>query len=137
MLKKFFLFVIFCCLWQMFFLVLPARADSSLYNNIMGQIQAGGQSAGIATVKPPQQVIAEIIQIALRTVGIVFIALIVYGGYKLITAGGNEEQAKKALSIIKPAIVGLLIILMAYGITLFVAAKFSQAAAGGILPGPF
>ena len=102
--------------------------------DIVGQITKVGEASGWETAKPPQQLIAEIIQIVLSLLGIIFIILMVYGGYELLTAGGEEEKAKKALGIIRPAIVGLLIILMAYGITYFVATRFQEILAKDALP---
>lgn len=100
--------------------------------DIMAQVQAGGDEAGIATSKPAQTFVAELIQIVLASVGMVFIVLIFYGGYGLVTAQGNEEKAKQAGKTIQAAAIGLLIILMAYGITYFVASHFQEAAAGAL-----
>lgn len=107
--------------------------------DIMGQVTEVGETSGLAETgqpNPPQLVIARIIEIVLTTVGIIFIILMVYGGFELITAGGEEEKAKKALSIIKSAVIGLLIILMAYGITYFVASKFQETLSKDVLPIP-
>lgn len=109
----------------------------NLYDNVMGQVDVGAANAGLTAPMPPQLLVAEIIRIVLSTVGIVFIVLIVYGGYMMVTAGGEEEKAKKAQGIIQKAVVGLVIILMAYSITLFVAIRFQQAAGASMMPGLF
>lgn len=104
----------------------PVLSLATSKSEIMQQVRTAGDEAEITTEKLPQQYIAEIIGILLGTVGIIFMILIVYGGYNLITARGNEEKEEKALKIIRPAIVGLVIILTAYGITYFVASNFQQ-----------
>ena len=44
----------------------------------------------------------------------------VYGGYLWMTARGNEEEVTKAKNLIKAAIIGLIIVLAAYAISIFV-----------------
>ncbi len=62
------------------------------------------------------------IVVFVRTVAL-FVAPIVFivAGFMYYTAGGNPEQAKKATDLIKYAVVGLVIILIANGITYLIA----------------
>ena len=62
----------------------------------------------------------NIINIILSLLGIVFIILMIYGGVTYMLARGNEDQTKKAKSLITQAIIGLFIVLAAYAITYFV-----------------
>ncbi|MCL4427112.1 hypothetical protein M1534_02015 [Patescibacteria group bacterium] len=48
--------------------------------------------------------------------GIIAVALLVYGGVLYMQAQGNEDQSKKAKAIIRDAIIGLIIMLLAYTI---------------------
>ena len=64
--------------------------------------------------------IGQAIQPALALVGVAFLALAVYGGFLWMTAKGNEEQVKKAQSILTSATIGAIIVLGAYAITRFV-----------------
>ena len=57
---------------------------------------------------------------ALSFIGVLFFALMVFGGFMWMTARGNEEQTKKALSTITAAVIGLIIVLSSYTITNFV-----------------
>ncbi len=59
------------------------------------------------------------IEAFLSLLAIIFIILILVAGHKWMTAGGNEEELNKAKSQIKHAIIGLVIIMMAYAITSF------------------
>ncbi len=63
--------------------------------------------------------IAQIIQGVLGLLGVIFIILMITAGFSWMTAGGNEEQVKKATSVIKSAVIGLIIVLAAYAITYF------------------
>ncbi len=53
-------------------------------------------------------------------VGVIFFVLMIYGGFLWMTAQGNEEQIKKAKSLITGAVIGIIIIFSAYAITSFV-----------------
>ncbi len=74
----------------------------------------------------PTSIISTIIQVALSFVGIIFLVLMIYGGFLWMTARGNEEQAGKAKKLIVAAFVGLVIVVSAYAIAYFV-----MAAMGG------
>ncbi len=53
-------------------------------------------------------------------IGIVCVAYIVYAGIKITTSGENEENRKKAIKTITYAIMGLVIVLLAYSIVAIV-----------------
>lgn len=54
--------------------------------------------------------------VLLSLLGVVFIILMIIGGFQWMTAGGNEEQVKKAQARIKNAIIGLVITISAFAI---------------------
>jgi len=68
----------------------------------------------------PGYLLAVIIQTALSFLSAIFLILIIIAGFRWMTAGGNEEQVKKATGTIRMAIIGLVIVLAAYAITYFV-----------------
>jgi len=61
-----------------------------------------------------------IIKIFLSILSIIFIALMLYGGYLWMTDRGNQEQVTKAKELITSAVIGLIIVIAAYAITYFV-----------------
>lgn len=73
----------------------------------------------------PDFIIASVIQSVLSFLGVVFIVLMVYGGYLWMTAAGNDEQVEKAKDLITAAVVGVVIILAAYAISYFVISKMT------------
>lgn len=77
------------------------------------------------------QIIAVVIQAALSLLGIIFLVIIVFAGYRWMTAAGNEESIQKAQDSIKRAIIGLVIVLMAYAITYFVFNQLPFTGGGG------
>lgn len=72
--------------------------------------------------------ISTIIRAALSFLGVIFLILMIYGGYLWMTAGGNEQQVEKAKSLITAAIIGLIIVVSAYAISYFVIAKLGAGA---------
>jgi hypothetical protein len=64
--------------------------------------------------------IGDILAIVLGFTGTIFFILVVWAGMLWMTAGGSQENIKKAQDILKAAVVGLIIVLSAYAITRFV-----------------
>ena len=77
--------------------------------------------------------IGSIINVMLSLLGIIAVILILYGGFKWMTAGGNEENVGAAKKIIFSGIIGLVIILSAYAIASFVLRNLSVATGTGNL----
>lgn len=65
-------------------------------------------------------VVSNVINGFLSILGVIFLALIIYGGFLWMTAQGNDEQVTKAKGLIRNAIIGMIIVIAAYAITYFV-----------------
>jgi len=98
-------------------LILVAPVSADLTQDVAGK--SGYNTAGV-TDTTLSETIGRIIKIVLSMVGTAFLVLTVYAGILWMTAAGNEEQVTKALSIIKASVIGLAIVMAAYGITYFV-----------------
>jgi hypothetical protein len=81
------------------------------------------------------QLVAQIIQVALGFLAIIFLILIIMAGFKWMTAGGNEEQIKKSTATIKAAVIGLVVVLAAYTITFFIFTQLPFTGGGDIQVG--
>jgi amino acid transporter len=66
------------------------------------------------------KIIFEVIRYLLSFLGVAAVLIIIYGGFLWMSAGGNEEKVGKAKKIITQAIIGLIIILLSYSLTMFV-----------------
>ena len=64
--------------------------------------------------------VVAIINVILTLLGIVTVVLIIFAGFKWMTAAGNEEQVSKAKKTLTSAVIGLIIILVAWSITSFI-----------------
>ena len=62
----------------------------------------------------------------LGLLGLVFIVLVLYGGYTYMNARGEEEKVKKGIATIRMAIIGLVIVLGAYAVWFYIYEKFIQ-----------
>lgn len=78
--------------------------------------------------RTPMEIVASIIQIALSLLGIIAVALIVYSGFRWITAAGDPDKIKNAKKIIVQSIIALFIVLSAFAITQFIINAFTRSA---------
>ena len=103
----------------MFASVHSALALSGATKDIAQQLgaAAGDQGAGFDAPKDPRSIVVGIIQAVLGLLGMIFICLTLYAGFLWMTAGGNEDQVTKSKTLLTQATLGLLIILLSYGIT--------------------
>ncbi|MBI3290910.1 hypothetical protein HYZ76_01350 [Candidatus Falkowbacteria bacterium] len=86
-------------------------------------LPAGGEDAEETALG----IAGNIINFFLSVFGIVFLSLMIYGGYKWMMASGREEELKKAKDIVRSAIIGLIIVMMAFAITYFVSQALTTA----------
>ena len=70
-----------------------------------------------------EDIVSNIINLILSFLGVIFLVLMIYGGYLWMTARGNEEQLTKAKNVIIAAVTGLVIVVAAYAISWFVVSK--------------
>lgn len=64
--------------------------------------------------------VSNVIKAFMGLLGIVAVIIILLGGFKWMTAGGNEEKVQEAKKLIISGIIGLVIIMSAYAIAQFV-----------------
>lgn len=72
--------------------------------------------------------VIAIIKIFLGFLAILFVILIIYGGYLWMTAAGNEQRVEEAQNILKRAIIGVSIVLMAVVITNYIIVNLIEIA---------
>lgn len=61
-----------------------------------------------------------IIKYLITFLGIIAVAIILYGGFVWMTAAGNDDRVGKAKSIIIAGVIGLVIVIAAFAIVTFV-----------------
>jgi|SRR3989344_1442632 len=64
--------------------------------------------------------INQILRILLSIVGLIALLFLVWGGFKYISAGGDEEAVGKAKQTIMNALIGLAIVILGYALVVIV-----------------
>jgi cytochrome bd-type quinol oxidase subunit 2 len=77
--------------------------------------------------------VARILNTVFGLLGIVFVVLIIYGGFLWMTSAGNESQVEKARKIMTQAVIGLAIVLMSYAIAKFVTEALYKATSSSVI----
>ncbi|MCX6796066.1 MAG: hypothetical protein NTW06_01050 [Candidatus Falkowbacteria bacterium] len=72
--------------------------------------------------------IGKYIQAALSFLGVLFLILMIYGGYVWMKARGNESEVTRAKEILTNAGIGLVIVILAYAISYFVISALANGA---------
>lgn len=96
---------------------IPVQAATN--DTIGGSVDLGVNDAeeiGLGN-KAPKQIMVQVIRIALGFLGLIAVIIILIGGFKWMTAQGNDDKISEARKLIQAGIVGLVIILAAWGIT--------------------
>lgn len=116
-------------------LALPLGANAVTgVQELQRNTQQFGAATGLGTGARDEDLktkIANIINIVLGFLGIIAVVMIVYSGFRWMMAGGNEDTVREAKGTLKNALIGLVIVFLAYGITAFTVRALSRAAADG------
>jgi len=89
-----------------------------------GPLDSVAAKAGVQDQGSIDTIAGTAINAVLQMVGLIFMALTVYAGILWMTARGNEDQVQKAQRIITASLIGLVITISAYAITVFITSRF-------------
>lgn len=92
--------------------------------NSPNQLEKVAIKSGVEDQNDLGNISGTVINAALQLVGLIFMLLLVYAGILWMTARGEEAQIEKAQKIITASIIGLIITISAYAVTVFVTGKF-------------
>jgi hypothetical protein len=87
---------------------LPLAASASILENPLGDI------------KDPQALAIRILQVFLGFLAMIGLIMFIYGGFVMLTSGGNADRIKKAKGTLVWAAAGIITILASYSILRFV-----------------
>lgn len=104
-------------------LPLHAYAQGKL-GDAMTKLRPLGDAAGVSGGGDIQSTFGTIINAALSLIGTIFFILMIYAGFLWMTARGDEGQIDKSKQIISGTIIGLVLVVSAYAITVFVTGRF-------------
>ena len=79
-----------------------------------------GLGGSLTDTGDPRTIIGRIINIALGFLGVIAVGIILLGGFKWMTAAGNEDKTTEAKQLLGAGVIGLIIILSAWALATFV-----------------
>lgn len=94
--------------------------STSLQETIMAYLKITAEAAGFGAPKNIPEIIGGLIGVFLSMLGVIFLCLVIYGGFLWMTSAGKEEKVLLAKKTLTNAVIGLIIIVSAYAITAFV-----------------
>lgn len=95
--------------------------NTTTKNNIKAQTDnASASSYNAADANTIYSLVQTVINAFLALIGVILLAYLLSAGYKWMTAHGEEEKVNQAKDTIKRAIVGTIIVVGAYAISIFV-----------------
>ena len=89
-----------------------------------------GNTLASSESNDPRTIIARIINIALGFLGVIAVGIILLGGFKWMTAAGNEDKTTEAKQLLGAGVIGLIIILSAWALATFVINQIYGATTG-------
>jgi len=100
---------------------MPALAQN-LDNNFLSNFQ-GNSGIGDAGIG---EVVGKIVKAALTILGLVALVIFIIAGFQWMTSGGDKEKIQGAQKLMGAAVVGLVIIILAYAAATFVVGALSD-----------
>lgn len=137
------IFIILFLFLSVFYFILAndtCLAARSAKNEFNDGLKVSGETSGIRNNSDVESTgisihIGTAVKLLISVVGVIFLILAIYGGFKWMKAQGNEQEVTAARDIIVNAVIGLAIVMAAYAITAFIGiAAGGTTVIGGTTP---
>ena len=109
------------------FFILPQIALAAESADKYGLDTTAGEAKLATSQTDLPSMVGKVINYLLGFLGVVFMILVLVGGYLWMTSGGNEEQVKKAKGFITAAVNGLIVVSLAYALAYIIVQSLSKA----------
>ena len=105
----------------MFLAIIPTVvfADDA-YDAVTAGLGRAGSEAGYVTATSFAETVAGLIDVVLSILGVAFLILIVWSGFKWLTAQGDTKKTGDATKMLTQAVIGIIIIIGAFALADFV-----------------
>lgn len=111
--------------------VLPLAASAQGFvEGVQRGVDAAGSPSGLSNSLPLETVIGGIINTVVSFLGVLLLGYLLYAGFTWMTAGGDKTKTQAAMTMIRNAIIGLIIIAASYAITVFVLSRLAGLQSG-------
>ncbi len=104
-----------------------AQEGGGLYTGTLDELGKVTYGEDFKEAKPLSETIGGIIKVLLQVLGLLFIILLIYGGFIWMLSRGNENEVTRAKDILQHALIGLIIVIISYSITVFVFKGLGEA----------
>src|SRR3989338_1443717 len=94
-------------------------AISLLPNAAFAALNSPTTLGGLST-QELESTIGTLLNAVLGLVGVIALGIILYGGFRWMTAAGNEETVGEAKKILIAGVIGLIIVIVAWAVVSFV-----------------
>ncbi len=101
-------------------LPLVTMAQNSPYSKAMNEVNVVARNANVSATRTLPEIVGSIINSVLGFLGIILLGYLLYAGFLWMTSGGESEKATQAQTMIRNAIIGLVIIASSFAISSFV-----------------
>ncbi len=119
--QKFFFTLVLCFFAGVLPLSTHAQLDESFEKeSAFPWFMVYADASGFNTASSITDLITILISALLSLMGMIFLALVVYGGYLWLTSAGNSDMTEKGKDTIVSAVIGLLIVMGAYAISFYI-----------------
>ena len=101
------------------FLVMPflAYAQSTVGNGLQNSgFQSIFGTGGLNNSQSLSELILNVIRLLLFFAGAIAVVFVIIGGYQYLVSAGNEETAEKGKKTLINAIIGIIVVVLAYAI---------------------
>ncbi len=112
-----------------FSVALAQTQESHLDQNIFKEVAGHGYGESGAP-HDVRVIVARIVNVVLGLLATIFLILVVIAGIQWMTSGGNQEKTKEAMSRIKSAIIGLIIVTVSWSISFFILRRLEAISQG-------
>jgi hypothetical protein len=111
-------------------LVLPIFVSPALAQPDWGITEVDNGLDNTLQKGDPRTIIGKVINFALGFLGVIAVGIILFGGFKWMTAAGNEDKVSEAKKLLGAGVVGLIIILAAWAVATFIIAQIYTTTQG-------
>ena len=95
----------------------PAITLAVTADQLGAQTQPAGLSLG---AQSPMQIATNLLNTAMLFLGMIAVCIMLLAGFKWMTAMGSEEKITEAKKLMSAGVIGIIIILSAWGITSYI-----------------
>lgn len=85
------------------------------------------EDLGLKKYTTAAEIAKPIFNAVLGLAGVIALAIILYGGFRWMTAAGNEDSVRDAKNILRSGTIGLVIILVSWSIVYFIVNAIAPA----------